>query len=156
MKSVAFVPASIALFLLLLLTTAACSPKPPASAPTGAPNPLATELSAEDAAALAAAEGKAETPALGKSVFVARCAACHGIDGGGGVGPNLTDRYWLHGRGALSEIYRIARDGFPEKGMPPWKGIIPDEEIRAAAIFAKGLQGTKPGTPKSPQGVEIK
>src|SRR5205823_755771 len=33
--------------------------------------------------------------AAGKELFISTCAACHGKFGEGGVGPNLTDEYWM-------------------------------------------------------------
>src|SRR5690606_22447921 len=40
-----------------------------------------------------------ETVAAGMAIFTQNCAACHGGVGEGGIGPNLTDDYWLHGGG---------------------------------------------------------
>ena len=41
----------------------------------------------------------------GKAIYVGNCLACHAADGGGGVGPNLTDEYWIHG-GSMKDIFR--------------------------------------------------
>ena len=46
--------------------------------------------------------------ASGKSIFETNCAACHAADGGGGVGPNLTDIYWLHG-GSIKEVFSVIK-----------------------------------------------
>ena len=40
-----------------------------------------------------------------KGIYIANCAACHGAEGQGGVGPNMTDDYWVHG-GSLSDVYQ--------------------------------------------------
>ena len=48
----------------------------------------------------------------GKKIFQTRCATCHGMFGEGGIGPNLTDQYWLHGA-QLMNIYATVRDGVP-------------------------------------------
>lgn len=88
----------------------------------------------------------------GKKVFQTKCLACHGAHGEGLVGPNMTDNYWLHGKGTEKDIYQTVVDGVPEKGMISWKPLLSDEEIRAVVVYMKSLQGTKPENPKAPQG----
>ena len=92
----------------------------------------------------------------GKEVFTSKCAACHAPDGGGLVGPNLTDRYWIHGKGELADIYKVVHDGVLDKGMPAWGALLKDEELNSVVAYVKTLEGTKPQTPKAPQGVEVK
>lgn len=94
-----------------------------------------------DPAALAAASQRFQTT----------CAACHAADGGGGVGPNLTDRWWLHGGDPLA-VYRTIHDGVPEKGMLRWADTIPPAEIAGLAGYVLSLQGTRPKAPKAPEG----
>ncbi|MEO8116721.1 MAG: cbb3-type cytochrome c oxidase N-terminal domain-containing protein [Bacteroidota bacterium] len=89
--------------------------------------------------------------AEGKSVFTSVCAACHGADGGGIVGPNLTDDYWLHG-GSIKEIFKTIKYGVPEKGMKSWKDDYPPKKIEQIASYIHSIHGTKPTTPKAPQG----
>lgn len=87
----------------------------------------------------------------GQRIFSANCAACHAQDGGGGVGPNLTDEYWLHG-GSIQDIFRVTKYGIPEKGMIPWQDQLSPEEMQQVSSFIKSLQGTTPANPKEPQG----
>lgn len=91
----------------------------------------------------------------GKEVYLAKCAACHTPDGGGLVGPNLTDAHWLHGKGEIKDIYSIIDVGVPDKGMPPWGPILTKDELIHVAVFVKTLQGTHPVTPKAPQGEKV-
>lgn len=93
-----------------------------------------------------------DTMDVGKKVFVAKCLACHGAKGEGLVGPNLTDEYWLHGKGTAEDIYQVVVEGVPDKGMISWKSQISDEEIRAVVVYIRSLQGTNPENPKPPQG----
>ena len=93
------------------------------------------------------------TLAHGKAAFGQRCVSCHAADGGGGIGPNLTDQYWLHGDGQLIAIYTTIRDGVAEKGMPPWGPIVSPDELKALTVFVRSLHGTHPAAPKAPQGV---
>ena len=88
----------------------------------------------------------------GKKIFTTICAACHLADGGGSVGPNLTDDYWLHG-GGIKDIFKTIKYGWPEKGMKSWKDDYTPVQIAQLASYVKSLHGTKPGKPKEPQGV---
>lgn len=87
----------------------------------------------------------------GKEIFVSNCASCHRIDGGGGIGPNLTDTYWLHG-GSVRDVFAVIKNGVQEKGMISWAAILKPEEIRNAAFFIMSIQGSNPAEAKAPQG----
>ncbi len=87
----------------------------------------------------------------GKQIFSTICAACHMADGGGLVGPNLTDNYWIHG-GSIKDIFKTIKYGYPEKGMKSWKDDYSPTQIAQLASFIKSLVGTKPLVPKAPQG----
>lgn len=89
--------------------------------------------------------------AAGKKVFITACAACHLADGGGSVGPNLTDEYWIHG-GSIQDIFKTLKYGWVEKGMKSWKDDYTPMQIAQIASFVKSLQGTKPAKGKEPQG----
>lgn len=89
--------------------------------------------------------------AAGKTLFETNCAACHAKDGGGTVGPNLTDVYWLHG-GSLSDVFKSIKYGWPDKGMKSWKDDFSPKQIADIASFIESLKGTKPAVAKEPQG----
>ncbi len=89
--------------------------------------------------------------AAGKNVFATNCAACHLADGGGSVGPNLTDDYWLHG-GSVKDIFKTVKYGVPEKGMRSWKEDLSPVQMSQVTSYIKSLRGTKPANPKEPQG----
>jgi len=93
--------------------------------------------------------------AAAKEIFGTRCMPCHGPQGQGLVGPNLTDEYWLHG-GTLVEIRHTISEGVLDKGMVPWKDQLKPEEISAMAAYVGTLQGTNPPNPKPPQGKNAK
>jgi cytochrome c oxidase cbb3-type subunit III len=92
--------------------------------------------------------------ALGKTTFATNCAACHGADGGGIIGPNLTDDYWLHG-GTLPEIEKTVNEGVPVKGMPAWGKMLKPDQLQAVVAYVATLHGTKPAKPKEPQGTLV-
>ena len=87
-----------------------------------------------------------------QKIFYTICAACHLPDGGGSVGPNLTDAYWIHG-GGIKDIFKTLKYGWPEKGMKSWKDDYSPVQLAQLASYVKSLQGTKPAKPKEPQGV---
>ncbi len=88
----------------------------------------------------------------GKLVFSGSCVPCHRADGGGnGIGPNLTDEYWLHG-GDIKNIFTTIKNGVVEKGMPVWSKAMSPADVKAVAFYVMSLQGTKPANAKAPQG----
>ncbi len=87
----------------------------------------------------------------GKTLFETNCAACHAADGGGGVGPNLTDDYWIHG-GSIKEVFVVVKFGVIEKGMIPWQDQLSPEEMQQVSSYILTLKGTTPANPKAPQG----
>jgi cytochrome c oxidase cbb3-type subunit 3 len=89
--------------------------------------------------------------AKGKSSFITKCAACHGQAGEGGVGPNLTDEYWIHG-GSISSIFKTIKYGVQEKGMIAWEAQMPALEMQQLSSFIVSLKGTNPANAKAPQG----
>ncbi len=90
----------------------------------------------------------------GKDIFDTYCAACHLKTGGGApnsVGPNLTDKYWLHG-GSIKDVFKTVKYGVPEKGMISWKDQLRPTEIHKVSSYILSLQGTNPPGAKEPQG----
>lgn len=87
----------------------------------------------------------------GQKVFAQSCAACHGPSGGGLIGPNLTDEFWLHG-GRPSQIHKTIADGVLAKGMPPWAKILKPEQLTAVVVYIASIAGTQPANAKAPQG----
>lgn len=92
----------------------------------------------------AASSASAKT---GEQLFTSNCASCHGMQGEGKIGPNLTDPYWLHG-GQPVEIHRSIADGWPLKGMPAWKPVLgPDKVAQLAAYILTLKNRNVPGKP---------
>ncbi|MEM6804809.1 MAG: cbb3-type cytochrome c oxidase N-terminal domain-containing protein [Bacteroidota bacterium] len=91
--------------------------------------------------------------AEGKSIYKANCIACHGAMGQGGIGPNLTDTYWLHG-GGIKNVFKSVKYGIPEKGMIPWQETLKPLEIQQVASYIMGMEGSNPPDGKEPQGEE--
>lgn len=116
--------------------------------------PAAPAPGSEAAAIAAATEepSKDETVlAHGKEVFLKNCMVCHAPDGGGLIGPNMTDDFYIHGP-LFSDSIRIINEGVPAKGMITWRGVLKPDEIHAVASYIYTLRGTTPATPKAPDG----
>ncbi|EEI89521.1 putative cytochrome c oxidase, cbb3-type, subunit III [Sphingobacterium spiritivorum ATCC 33300] len=90
----------------------------------------------------------------GKAIFAANCSACHGQAGEGGIGPNLTDRFWLHG-GEIKDVFKTVKYGVPDKGMVPWEQTLSPAQIAEVSNYIVSIRDTKPGNPKEPQGAEV-
>lgn len=90
--------------------------------------------------------------AQGKKLYKRNCAVCHAVDGGGKIGPNLTDDYWILG-GSVEDVFNtISEGGRAGKGMIAWKNSFSSQDRQMLAAYVKSLRGTTPAEPKDPQG----
>ena len=88
----------------------------------------------------------------GKTIFESNCVACHMADGGGGIGPNLTDKNWILG-GDIKHVFKtVSEGGRSGKGMIAWKAQLKPAQIAQVSSYVLSLQGTTPANPKEPQG----
>lgn len=90
----------------------------------------------------------------GETVFAQYCAPCHAGDGGGGIGPNLTDDTWIHG-GSIVEIHTVISDGVLAKGMPQWGRTLSADQVNAVTAYVWTLRGTTPAAPKAAEGEPV-
>jgi cytochrome c oxidase cbb3-type subunit 3 len=90
----------------------------------------------------------------GGEEFKKYCASCHRMDGGGLIGPNLTDNAWIHG-GQITDIYTTVMNGVLEKGMPAWGTMLKPEQLEQVVAYVASLQGSNPANPKPPQGTPV-
>lgn len=88
----------------------------------------------------------------GQGIFTEKCIACHKADGGGGIGPNLTDTHWILGGGIKNIFKTISEGGRDGKGMISWKTDLKPAEMAQVASFVLSLQGTTPAEPKEAEG----
>lgn len=124
----------------------AARPKPDPASLAAGPGQTEEKLAALMSDAAAVEKGKAK--------YMVVCFACHGAEGGGLVGPNLTDDHWIHGQGTLLDIHKVVREGVIEKGMAAWEKQMPPEELDAVVAFVGTLRNTnKPGKP--PEGNQV-
>ena len=92
--------------------------------------------------------------AVGKVVYQTNCTSCHGADGSGLVGPNLTDDYWKHLTN-VEGIARVIEEGAANGAMPAWKNRLSHQNqiVLTAAYVASMRKNPLPG--KSPEGKPI-
>lgn len=88
----------------------------------------------------------------GKAIFEVNCVVCHMADGGGGIGPNLTDEYWISGSGIKNVFNTISEGGRAGKGMVAWKQTLKPSEMAQVASYLLTFQGTTPASPKAAEG----
>ncbi|MEO7043092.1 MAG: c-type cytochrome [Gemmatimonadaceae bacterium] len=104
----------------------------------GHPNTLTVQIKNPYEGSIAAADA-------GRQQFIdMNCAACHGYDGRGGMGPNLTDTYWRYG-GSPASIYNSIYQGRPD-GMPAWGRMIPRDDIWKLVTYIQSLGGSFPAS----------
>lgn len=87
----------------------------------------------------------------GKAIYEQNCAVCHAADGGGGVGPNFTDKYWING-GDMSSIFKTIKYGVPAKGMIAWETQLSPKKMQQVSSYIYLMEGTTPANPKEAQG----
>ncbi|MGO3184262.1 MAG: cbb3-type cytochrome c oxidase N-terminal domain-containing protein [Aequorivita sp.] len=90
--------------------------------------------------------------AAGKTIYADNCVACHKDNGGGGIGPNLTDDYWILGGGIKNVYHTISEGGRAGKGMIAWKSDLKPNEMAQVASYVISLHGTNPADGKEPEG----
>ena len=89
-----------------------------------------------------------------KALFGQRCAPCHGAEAQGVIGPNLTDAFWIHGKGTPMDVYGVVNEGVAAKGMPAWGKQLQPAELRKVAAFVTTLRNSNvPG--KAAEGTRV-
>lgn len=87
----------------------------------------------------------------GKAIYDLNCTPCHLANGGGSVGPNLTDDYYIHG-GSIQEVFSTIKYGVIEKGMIPWQTQLNATEMQQVASYVMSLRGNNVEGGKAPEG----
>jgi cytochrome c oxidase cbb3-type subunit 3 len=93
--------------------------------------------------------------AAGAEIYKTKlCVTCHGNLGeGNAIGPNLTDKFWINGKGLITDVFEVIKNGVAAKGMMPYKDQLSEQQILQVSsyVLAK-LQGSNPPNAKPPQG----
>ncbi len=71
--------------------------------------------------------------AEGQAIYQKNCIACHGMNGEGGVGANLTDANWIHGCD-FESVFNIVKDGGPN-GMIAYKSQMSNKKLQQVSSY---------------------
>jgi len=126
-------PATALLFAPLMLLLAACSSGGDDASASGAssptPTPPLTEAHALDVATLV----QGMTPA---DYYQATCAACHGVEKEGGIGPPLAADILTQPAEVYFDAIKLGRPG---TAMPAWAAVgLSDPEVRLLVAYLRG------------------
>jgi cytochrome c oxidase cbb3-type subunit III len=92
---------------------------------------------------------------VGRNVFRTNCVSCHGDQGQGLIGPNLTDDNWKTVK-KVEDLYTVISDGAANGAMPAWKRRLTHKnQIVLAAAYIASLRETSPVGGKAPEGDPI-
>ena len=96
--------------------------------------------------AVEAADRLASETAGGR-LYADNCAACHGTDGEGNLGPALNSRGLLQ-LAADEALFSLIRTGVPGTAMPAWGqafgGLFTDEQAMQLVAFIRAWEATAP------------
>lgn len=82
----------------------------------------------EDASALSA----------GQETFKQYCVACHGENGEGQIGPNLTDNHWMYGND-VKDLFKVVKYG-AKNGMKSWKEELNPQQMQQVVSYILSLE----------------
>ncbi len=136
-------PTSVPLMLMLFYS--------PAGAISGTGGGEGIIPSADTQASSQATPSPDSSLRVGREQFMKNCSGCHGEKAQGFAGPNLTDKFWIHGYG-IKGLCTTISDGVPATGMIGWSVVYTPQEIRDIAGYILTLQGTNPPKAKKPEG----
>jgi cytochrome c oxidase cbb3-type subunit 3 len=85
-------------------------------------------------------QGNAWGMGEGKRLYAQfNCSGCHGLNGGGAIGPPLIDDKWIYGS-RPDQIYATISQGRPD-GMPAFGGHIPAQQIWQLVAYVESMGG---------------
>lgn len=92
---------------------------------------------------------------VGEVAYQTNCVSCHKADGGGSVGPNLTDDNWLHVN-SIEDIVSVIEKGAANGAMPAWGARFshPNQIVLISAYVAS-LRKNPVSTGKIAEGNKI-
>lgn len=92
--------------------------------------------------------------AMGAGIFATNCASCHGKDGTGVTGPNMTDEFYLNVT-KVEDILDVIKNGRNNAAMPAWGNRLQPNEIVVVGAYAASLRGQNKPSPRPREGKEI-
>lgn len=77
---------------------------------------------------------------VGRNTFTTNCVSCHGRDGEGVVGPNMTDDSYKNVK-TITDIAAVISNGAANGAMPAWKNRLHPNEVVLTASYIASLRG---------------
>ncbi|QDU91026.1 Cbb3-type cytochrome c oxidase subunit CcoP2 [Pirellulimonas nuda] len=91
---------------------------------------------------------------VGAVTFASNCASCHGREGEGVSGPNMTDDRYLNVK-TIEDIAKVIREGAKNGAMPAWGNRLHPNEVVLAAAYVASLRGKNLPSARLAEGNEI-
>jgi len=99
-------------------------------------------------------KGDEKMMAVARGMFATNCAQCHGRDGGGINGVNLTDDVYKNAR-SLGDLLLIINNGAANGAMPAWGNRLTQNERILLAAYVASLRNTNVPGGRMPEGEAI-
>jgi cytochrome c oxidase cbb3-type subunit 3 len=77
---------------------------------------------------------------VGEAIFRTHCVSCHGRDGSGISGPNLTDDHYKNIE-SIGDIPKVVTEGANKGAMPAWGNRLMTNEIVLVSSYVASLRG---------------
>lgn len=92
---------------------------------------------------------------VGRVTFKTNCVSCHGQEGQGGIGPNLTDDSWKNVKN-VEDIATVIQNGAANGAMPAWRNRLSHQnQVVLTAAYIASIRGSNPPGGKAPEGTVI-
>lgn len=104
-----------------------------------------------DAPTLIKLSASPDMMAIGAGVFAANCVSCHGKDGAGVTGPNLTDDLYINVK-KIEDIVDVVKMGRNNAAMPAWSTRLQPNEIVVVSAYVASLRGKNLPSSRPPEG----
>ncbi|MBI1369938.1 MAG: c-type cytochrome [Planctomycetes bacterium] len=87
----------------------------------------------------------------GRTIFQSYCIACHGPEGQGLVGPNMTDDAYKNVK-VIADIPKVVANGAANGTMPAWKAMLSEPDIIIVSAYVATLRGKNLPGPRPAEG----
>lgn len=91
---------------------------------------------------------------VGESVYKGNCVSCHGADGAGIIGPNLTDDHYKNVK-TLTDFVKVLNEGAANGAMPAWQNRLHPNEIVLTACYVANMRGKNLPSSRAAEGEVI-
>lgn len=84
--------------------------------------------------------GKDEWLKVGAATFATNCVSCHGREGEGISGPNLTDDFYINVK-QIADIAKVVSEGAKNGAMPAWANRLHPNEVVLVSAYVASMRG---------------